>query len=289
MDISVVIPCFNGAETLSETLDAIARQQYDKEWEVVFSDNGSTDNSRAIAESFNDTIPILRVVDSSAERGQPFALNKGTENARGLSVIYCDADDVPLGGWLAAMGEALEESEIVACRTDISLLNPEWAVAARSNIQGKGLQKLKYPPYLYHAGGGTLGVRKLLHKQLGGFDSDFPYLHDTDFCLKAQMAGYNIKFVEKAVLCYRYRTDSAGIFRQSKGYGEYNIRLSKKYRHTGETPPHRWKRFFREIKQRIMSLLWKDKSKTDNAIFYIRLGWTLGRLKGVLKYRFPPF
>jgi len=288
MDISVVIACYNGAGTLFETLEAIARQQYDKEWEVVFSDNGSTDNSRAIAESFIDTIPILRIVDSSAERGQPFALNNGTENSNGQAVIYCDTDDVPLEGWLAAMGEALKEHDIVACRTDTSSLNSEWQAASRNNIQGERLQKVNYPPYLYHAAGATLGIKKKLHKQLGGFDSEFPLLHDTDFCFKAQLAGHEIKFVESAVLCYRFRTSFKGIFRQAKGYGAYNIRLAKKYRSTGVARPHRWRRFYGEIKRLIRYYLSKDNSNKENAIFYRRLGWTLGRLEGVIRYRFPP-
>lgn len=290
MDLTVVIPCYNGAETLHETLEGIARQQYDKEWEVVFSDNGSTDNSRAIAESFKDRIPILNIVDSSAESGQPFALNNGIENAKGEAVLLCDADDVPLDGWIAAMGAALTEHNIVACRMDTKLLNPEWATAARKNTQDEGLQKkVSYPPYLHHAGGGTLGMKKILHKQLGGFDSDFPALHDTDFCFKVQMAGHEIKFVEQAILSMRLRSDFKGIYRQAKAYGEYNIRLSKKYRFTGEAPSYRWRRFYREMIAVIRRFFKKGTGKKDTAIFYQRLGWTLGRLKGVVKYRFPPF
>lgn len=289
MDISIVIPCYNGGETLHDTLDAIARQQCDKEWEVVISDNGSTDNSRLIAQSFIDKIPVLRIIDSSAEPGQPFALNNGIENATGKSIILCDADDVPCAGWLAAMGEALTQHDIVACRMDTKTLNPQWATAARKNSQSHGLQKVSYPPYLHHAAGATLGINKKLHGQLGGFDSEFPCLHDTDFCFKAQIAGYQIKFVDKAVICYRYRDDVSSFFRQAKAYGEYNVRLSKKYRTAGKLAPYRWRNFYREARRLFKAYLGKGKDEKKNAIFYRQLGWTLGRLKGVVKYRFPPF
>jgi glycosyltransferase involved in cell wall biosynthesis len=289
MDITIVVPCYNGAETLAETLEAIARQKYDKEWEIVFSDNGSTDDSRRIAESFIDKVPMLRIVDSSAERGQPFALDNGIDNARGENILLCDADDVPFNGWLAAMGKALTEHSIVACSTDTELLNPAWTKAVRGNFQGRGLQKVSYPPYMHHAGGGTLGFKKTLHKELGGFDPELPCLHDTDFCFKAQIAGHQIYFVEKAVISIRFRPSYSSIFRQSKVYGEYNILLSKKYRLTGEAPTRRWKRFYQEIKKIIQFYFKKGKDNKDYSLFYSRLGWTMGRMKGVFKYRFPPF
>ncbi len=289
MDITIVVPCYNGAETLGETLAAIASQQCSKEWEVIFSDNGSTDASRSIAESFINRIPLLRIVDSSAERGQPFALNNGIEQALGRDIILCDADDVPLDGWLSAMAEALEEHSIVACRTDTASLNPEWTKAVRGNFQGEGLQKVAYPPYMEHAGGGTMGFKKTLHRQLGGFDAGFPCLHDTDFCFKAQMAGHKIYFVEQAVISIRFRPSNTSTYRQSKVYGEYNILLSKKYRASGQPPTRRWRRFYHEIKKLVQYYRLKGTDTKKNALFYTKLGWTMGRMKGVCKYRFPPF
>ena len=65
MDISVVIPCFNDEETIGSQLEAVAKQAWSGEWEVVVSDNGSRDNTLAIVEQFRERLPNLRVVDSS--------------------------------------------------------------------------------------------------------------------------------------------------------------------------------------------------------------------------------
>ncbi len=48
LKISVIIACHNEERTLAETLEAVAAQEWDQPWEVLFADNGSTDGSRAI-------------------------------------------------------------------------------------------------------------------------------------------------------------------------------------------------------------------------------------------------
>src|SRR4051812_10229895 len=103
MKLSVVIPCLNGVPTLRETLEALARQKWDHPWEVVYADNGSTDGSIELAETFRGRIPNLRFVDASIRRGQPFALNTGAHAARGESIAFTDADDQVADGWVAAM------------------------------------------------------------------------------------------------------------------------------------------------------------------------------------------
>jgi glycosyltransferase involved in cell wall biosynthesis len=44
VQLSVIIPCYNGAETIAAQLEALAGQQWSGQWEVIVSDNGSTDN-----------------------------------------------------------------------------------------------------------------------------------------------------------------------------------------------------------------------------------------------------
>jgi glycosyltransferase involved in cell wall biosynthesis len=50
--LSVVIPCLNAAATIGVQLEALAGQSWEGEWEVVVADNGSTDGSQAIVESY---------------------------------------------------------------------------------------------------------------------------------------------------------------------------------------------------------------------------------------------
>ena len=69
MRLSVIICCLNGERTIAGQLDALAAQKGLDDWEVVVSDNGSTDASRQIVGRYVGRIPNLRVVDSSTRRG----------------------------------------------------------------------------------------------------------------------------------------------------------------------------------------------------------------------------
>ena len=53
--VSVIVNCFNGEKYLSQNLQSILRQTY-KNWEVIFWDNQSSDNSKFIFDEFNDKI-----------------------------------------------------------------------------------------------------------------------------------------------------------------------------------------------------------------------------------------
>ena len=125
MKLSVIIPCLNAAGTIGAQLDALAVQQWDQPWEVIVADNGSTDRSLAIVERYRYKLPNLRVVDASARRGQPCALNTGAMAAKGDALAFCDADDEVAPGWLPAMGKALSKYDFVACRVDFKKLNPD--------------------------------------------------------------------------------------------------------------------------------------------------------------------
>src|ERR1051326_914422 len=143
--LSVIIPCLNAASTIGDQLESFATQYWSKPWELIIVNNGSTDGTLDVVERYMERIPNLRVSDASARRGRPFARNAGIEAAQGESVAFTDADDVVSDGYVAAIGEALETHEFVACRVDTNKLNPAWLAAARNFAQATGLQQYYYP------------------------------------------------------------------------------------------------------------------------------------------------
>ena len=102
--IDVVIPAFNEALQLPKTLPAIrtAMAAVQAQGELIVVDNGSTDDSVEIAESFADRID-LRVVDAHEKPGINVARNRGVMAARGDLFLFCDCDDHAQPGWLRAM------------------------------------------------------------------------------------------------------------------------------------------------------------------------------------------
>jgi len=107
MDLSVIFPCLNEAETLAFCIDEVESALRDSgiEYEVVVADNGSTDESRTIAADRG-----ARVV-SVPERGYGAALKGGIRGARGDYVIFADADGSYYLDHVAALFQLARESD----------------------------------------------------------------------------------------------------------------------------------------------------------------------------------
>lgn len=91
MKISVIVPIYNTEEYLERCLDSLINQTID-DYEIILIDDGSTDNSRAIAERYEkeyDNVILL----SQKNKGQSAARNYGLKHARGEYIYFCDSDD----------------------------------------------------------------------------------------------------------------------------------------------------------------------------------------------------
>jgi glycosyltransferase involved in cell wall biosynthesis len=94
MKISVIVPSFNQAEFISETLDSIITQSH-KNFELIVVDGGSTDGTINILQSYKGFISTLFVEPDS---GQANAINKGLKVATGDLVAWQNSDDIYLPG-----------------------------------------------------------------------------------------------------------------------------------------------------------------------------------------------
>ena len=282
--LSVIIPCYNAADTIGVQLAALASQTCGGPWEVIVADNGSMDGTREVVARYRDRLPNLRIADASARGGSAYARNTGARLATGDRFVFCDADDEVAPGWLAAMSQALTEHDFVASRFDLRKLNSEWLQYVYGyHPQQDGVTTLPYPPYLPHAGGSGLGIKKAVHDAIGGFDESLPFLQDTEYCIKAQLAGgVKLHFVGEAVLHVRYRNTAKGVFRQARSWAQYNVLMYQRYRTPGTREYWRWRQHVKEWTHLLRKIRDFDQH-------WLRLlGWQIGKLIGSLKYRVPP-
>lgn len=89
---SVVIPLYNKESTISHTLRAVAKQDFD-DFEVVVVDDGSTDQGPEIVKTFMQEEPRIRLIQQPNARVSA-ARNRGIEESTGPYVAFLDADDV---------------------------------------------------------------------------------------------------------------------------------------------------------------------------------------------------
>ena len=234
-ELSVVIPCRDGAAVLPQQLHALGTQSWAGDaggWEVVVADNGSTDGTAAAASGCRDLVPNLRVVDASSHPGRHHACNVGAREAHGAAIVFLDADDEAGPGYLDAMASALREHDVVAARLDHSA-DPEWMAGVGSAVQTDDLQEAF--AFLPHAAGASLGFRKPVFDALGGFREHMTYCEDVDLSWRAQLAGHDLVFVPDAVVRYRSRPTAREMFRQHRRYGAAQTLLFREFRSAGMT------------------------------------------------------
>ena len=286
MELSVILPSHNGEETIGAQLEALGRQQWPGEWELVFVDNRSTDGTRALVESYRGRLPGVQLVSADERSGIPYALNCGVKASRGTSIVICNDDDEVAPGWLAAMGDALRVDEAVAGSLEHERLNEAWMIEVRGRPQTEALPEWGFLPYLPFAFGATIGVRRSLHDAIGGFDEDaVPAAEDMDYCWRLQLAGAEIHFVPEAVTHYRMRGDLRGLWRQAYNYGLGNVLVYRKHRGLGLAPaPHPWRdgvRAWLGLGKRLL-FAW---SKPRFALFVWHLGLRMGMLRASVEHR----
>jgi len=227
--LSVVIPVRNGASTLPAQLAALARQRKPPSFEVIVSDNGSSDGLLHVLEEEMKKLPSLKLrsVDASARKGVSHARNVGTRAALAPCVAYCDSDDVVGPDWARAMADGLEVHSAVGGWLDEELLNDGRPVHRTMTTRGL-LRGLDFLPY---AVGANCGVRKEVWATLDGFDEAFlDGAEEVDFFWRLQLAGYSLGFIPTASVAYRHPSDLKALIRRAFRYGIGSCQLAAAHR-----------------------------------------------------------
>lgn len=280
--LSIVIPCFNSEATIGAQLSALADQTTQYSWEVLVADNGSRDNTVAIATRFHDRIERLHIVDASARRGAAYARNTGAKAAAGETLLFCDADDVMGEDYIEAMGRALETHDFVACRYDFRKLNTSWLAAARglsAEGQKEGLAGGYCHPTLPYAGAGGLGIKKSVHDAVNGFDMTLGAMagqEDTDYCIRVQLAGTPLVFVPDAIMHVRFRETVSGVFRQAWAWAESGAHVARRYVPDEATPSRRAMAY--DLARHLAWKFMRVRTRSDLAQWIWLAGWCGGLL-----------
>lgn len=206
--VSVLIPCFNAAPWLAETLRSALAQTW-RPLEVIVVDDGSTDGTLTVAKSFS--APELRIV-SQPNAGQSASENRAFEESRGAYLEFLDADDLLAPDKIERQVHMLESSEsgcVASC---------EWARFYRSPddamFEADALWRDWDPvSWLVEAWSGHLmmhGAAWLIPRSVaqkaGPWDERLSLINDFDFFSRVAVASSGIRFCGGARTYYRSGT-----------------------------------------------------------------------------------
>jgi glycosyltransferase involved in cell wall biosynthesis len=283
--VSVVVPVRNGASTIEEQLGALMRQRVAFAWEVIVSDNGSTDGTGAIVERWAERHPRIRLVDAGEQAGISVARNAGIRASHAPLILLCDADDRVGDGWLDAMTQALRGgADVVGGRIDEVTLNDERVRTLRPPVDHA--QLAVSAGFLPRPVSCNAGLRRDVWTALGGFDEAWIRGGtETEFFWRAQLAGYRASFVADAVVHYRFPRSARGIARQTATFGRAQARLYRTFRGNGmpraaaSVALKAWVR----LAMSAPLVPWSDLARQGAWLRGVALRW--GRLRGSIRYR----
>lgn len=286
--VSVVIPVFNGEGTIGAELDALAAQTAGSFFEVVISDNGSTDNTRGVALGWADRFAAFKIIDSGGCKGASFARNEGVRFAEADKILFCDADDIVSPSWVVSLERVLDTFDAAGGAVRLDRLNDERLIAGQHFWAEELNQVFGFLPY---ALSGSLGVKRNVFLAVGGFDLSFRHGHEeADFSWRLQIAGYTLGWCKEAVVDYRQREGEWSAARQYFNYAKSSIQLWCKYSDRFPLDPVSFRGSLRVLGYhfarsfRLLSVATRRKQARDS-------GWAAGIVAGHLFYRFlgtPP-
>ena len=218
--VSVIMNCFNSSLYLKEAIDSVLAQTFNN-WELIFWDNQSTDESSLIFKSYTD--PRFRYFYANEHTSLGLARNLAAKNAYGEWIAFLDCDDI----WI---NDKLEKQvEIINQSNDDSLSLIYGRVLNFSN-EGKTYHLLTKNTLPEGDIFGELSVNNFIpvssalvktkkYWEVGGINSDFKQAEDYDLFIKISY-HYSAKVVDQVIAKYRIHSNNLSLFQKDLTYTE---------------------------------------------------------------------
>lgn len=198
--VSVVVPSHNRARLLARTLRSILTQEMG-DLEVIVVDDGSTDDTAAVAAATDSRVRVFR---NQVPDGVSAARNRGIAAARGEWIAFCDDDDLWSPAKLARQLAAAKSAEA------------HWAYTGDVNVD-EGLRVLSGGPppdpdavlalmprwNPLSSGGSNVVIRSAVLAKVGGFDSSLRRTEDWDLWIRLARTG-RPAWVRAPLVAYRF-------------------------------------------------------------------------------------
>lgn len=200
---SIVMPAYNAAATLDAAIGSVLSQD-DGDWELVITDDGSTDETRAICDRYAARDSRITVA-SQQNGGTGAALSASIRRAVGEFVVQLGADDELLPEYCSATGGFIDEHpgyDIYASNAYRLLPDgrrePYHVEPRFARVFSLSVDDLLDAPLIY----GSAAFRREWFDRVGGFRAEY-YNEDYDFWLRIMMAGAKHIYDPRPLALYR--------------------------------------------------------------------------------------
>jgi glycosyltransferase involved in cell wall biosynthesis len=190
--VSVIIPVYNGERYLPEAIASVRRQSL-APIEIVIVDDGSTDDTVALAETLGTDIRLVR----QAHSGVTISRNRGIRASRGDLIAFLDCDDVWMDDKLATQVSILQEHADI--QVALGYTRRMWTPPARDDAS-TGM-RLTEPELALHLGAAL--IRRSIFDSVGAFDETVSRAEDWDWFMRVRERGLIVVVHPGVMLLYR--------------------------------------------------------------------------------------
>jgi len=219
--ISIIIPAYNSAATIVETLESVAAQTF-IDYEVLIVDDCSKDETVAVVKKWIASVSPAQTSRFTLHAlpvngGPAMARNRGIQEAKGEWVAFLDADDIWFPEKLEyQMRLAVEQPEVVLwsgeCLCFVDGESPEHRIAVKSKTEVLRTVTLEELAWHNPIRTSTVMIRKKVLEDTGGFDTQFRGPEDYDLWLRvaalAERKGAGLVVTDRLLTHYRQTVGS---------------------------------------------------------------------------------
>lgn len=231
---SVIVPVYNGAATITQCLDALARQSMSAEcYEIIVVDDGSTDKTSEVVADWRQRHPHLGCqLVTQANAGPASARNQGAQAAQAPLLLFTDADCRPCAIWVETFVNCFAADPTVSAAMG-SYTSDQRAPAARfAQLEFEE----RYVGMLAHAtidlvATYSAAFRRDVFLKEQGFDSSFPKANneDVEFSYRLSQHGHRMVFVPAAQVSHPHVPTWWGYAKVKFGRGFWRTVVYKRY------------------------------------------------------------
>lgn len=211
--ISIIMGIYNCEKTLSEAIESIINQTYTN-WELILCDDGSSDSTYSVAESYAEKEPRIALLKNSGNMGLNYTLNKCLTSSKGEYIARMDGDDISNPDRLEVEYLFLEENPeyaIVSCPMIYFDEGGDWGISTQIQTPQKK-DFVFHSPVHCHA---PCMIRREAIIAVGGYTVNERMLRFEDVNLWYKLYAAGFKGYNLDVPLYKMRDDKNAYHRRS--------------------------------------------------------------------------
>ena len=220
--VTVIMNCYNGERYVYQSIESVIKQSY-KNWELIFWDNKSNDNSKLLCKKFNDK--RIRYFYSKNHFSLYKSRNLAIKKSKGKYITFLDTDDLWKKNKLKTQTDFIEKNKLMICFSNYTPLitNKE----RKKDLIKKLNFKVTTQNLLnnYNIGLLTVMIHKTILKK-NIFNSNYQIIGDFDLFIKLSLK-YQIGFIKKSLAIYRIHGSNLSFKRIDLHIKELSLWLKK--------------------------------------------------------------